>query len=149
VPPTEGGLGLVDPRRIFPGRKEQSVLWTRVGSAQAGVHMPPQGRAADPLAVSLLGTWIDTALFALDSDADGQGDGTDNCPHVANDQSDGGGIGLTAAPDGVGDACQCGDIWNEGRITSMDAVVLRRNLAGSDVEPNRALCNVIDPPGSP
>jgi hypothetical protein len=145
VPPTEGGLGLVDPRRIFVGRKEQSVLWERVRSSQIGVHMPAAGRAADPLAVSLLGSWIDTALFSLDSDADGVSDTSDNCPAIANDQRDGGGIGLISTPDGIGDACQCGDLFNDGRVTSSDASALRASLANAAASSDLDLCNVIDP----
>jgi uncharacterized repeat protein (TIGR03806 family) len=142
VPPTEGGLGLPDPRRIFVGSKEQSVLWERVSNPDPALHMPPQSRAADPLATDLLGTWIDTALFVLDSDDDGEPDASDNCPHVPNDQVDAGGVGLASAADGIGDACQCGDVSGDGFVTDADATTLRQALAGAGPPADPALCDV-------
>ena len=63
-----------------------------------------------------------------DSDGDGVADSSDNCPYEPNPtQSDVGGIG-TAGPDGLGDACQCGDVNNDGTVTSSDATVLSRAL---------------------
>jgi uncharacterized repeat protein (TIGR03806 family) len=118
VPPTQGDLGISGARRILPGSHEQSVLWARVQSAQPGVHMPPQGRAADPLAADLLGSWIDTSLFTLDSDADGASDDTDNCPYYANpDQGD-------ADADLRGDLCECGDQNGDGRVNVTDLVAI-------------------------
>ena len=56
-------------------------------------------------------------------------DSLDNCPYEPNPtQSDVGGLG-TAAPDGIGDACQCGDINDDGTVTSSDATVLSRALS--------------------
>ena len=53
----------------------------------------------------------------------------DNCPGVANpDQQDRGGGGGGSAPDGIGDACQCGDVSGDGRVTLADAVLIRRSL---------------------
>jgi uncharacterized repeat protein (TIGR03806 family) len=145
VQPTQGDLGIPDARRIAPGSKERSVLWARVQSAEVGVHMPLQGRAVDPLAVDLLGSWID-ALTVLDSDGDGVSDLSDNCPYVANDQTDTGGIGAGSAPDGRGNACQCGDLLHDGRVTISDMLELRRSLAGSSAfPPDLGLCNVFDP----
>ncbi len=64
-----------------------------------------------------------------DADTDGVVDDADNCPYAANaSQLDRGGIGAAAAPDGVGDACQCGDVTGDGRITSADSVVIARSL---------------------
>jgi hypothetical protein len=51
----------------------------------------------------------------------------DNCPHAANpDQSDVGGVGSGSGPDGIGDACQCGDVSGDGRVTLTDAVLIIR-----------------------
>ena len=48
-----------------------------------------------------------------DADLDGLANDLDNCPSVANeDQLDRGGIDTTA-PDGIGDACQCGDVTRQ------------------------------------
>jgi len=63
-----------------------------------------------------------------DADADGVGDACDVCPFAPDAaQADRGGLG-TSAPDGIGDACQCGDVNGDGRITLADAVVLSRSL---------------------
>jgi uncharacterized repeat protein (TIGR03806 family) len=149
VAPTQGSLGIPNARRIFAGSSGQSVLWARVQSSQVGVHMPPQGRAVDPAAIELLRQWIDADLAVLDSDADGRADGADNCPYVANDQRDVGGVGLVSGPDGIGDACQCGDLYNDGRITSADATLLRNGIAAGGGSLNLALCNVHDPAAGP
>jgi len=80
-----------------------------------------------------------------DGDADGTPDGVDNCPFAANPaQEDAGGLGSTSAPDGIGDACQCGDVTGDGRVTTSDAAMLLRAL----LDPPRAtmtrpaLCDV-------
>lgn len=62
-----------------------------------------------------------------DTDGDGVGDACDNCLHAANaNQNDRGGIGTNAPPDGIGDACQCGDVTGDGRITIADAITIQR-----------------------
>jgi hypothetical protein len=86
---------------------------------------------------------------AADSDADGvldDGDGSgvagdhpcqgglaaacdDNCPFAVNPlQEDIGGVGVGSGPDGIGNACQCGDVSGDGRVTIVDAVVVQRAL---------------------
>ncbi|MFI5317479.1 MAG: hypothetical protein ACHQ6T_17395, partial [Myxococcota bacterium] len=64
---------------------------------------------------------------------DGDGDGTcnlgDNCPYVANPtQADDGTVG-SAIPDGIGDACQCGDVTGEGVVDASDVFSYRSHLA--------------------
>jgi hypothetical protein len=52
----------------------------------------------------------------------------DNCPYWPNPgQEDNGGISTTV-PDGIGDACQCGDVSGDGRVTSADSVIIKRAL---------------------
>jgi len=64
-----------------------------------------------------------------DADTDGVLDVADNCPHAPNPtQADSGGIGATSGADGVGDACQCGDVTGDGRVSSSDAIVIARSL---------------------
>ena len=66
-----------------------------------------------------------------DTDGDGIPDSSDNCPYTFNpDQKDSGGIGVGSPPDGIGDACQCGDVDNNGSVTSTDATILARSLVG-------------------
>jgi cysteine-rich repeat protein len=65
-----------------------------------------------------------------DADGDLVPNSLDNCPYKPNAaQTDSGGIN-TAVPDGIGDACQCGDTNNSGTVTSTDVTVLKRALAG-------------------
>lgn len=67
----------------------------------------------------------------VDTDGDGFPDHIDNCPHTANpDQKDSGGVGSGSPPDGIGDACQCGDVNNDGIVNSTDATLIRRAVAG-------------------
>ncbi len=80
-----------------------------------------------------------------DSDGDGIGDRADNCPTVSNlDQTDRGGLGAGSPADGIGDACQCGDVSGDGRVTIADATMILRSLlvppAATLVRP--ALCDV-------
>ncbi len=65
-----------------------------------------------------------------DADGDRVPDDLDNCPFVANDQTDRGGVGPTSAPDGIGDACQCGDVDGDGRVTGLDGALARRASYG-------------------
>ena len=61
----------------------------------------------------------------VDTDGDLVADSLDNCKYEPNPtQSDVGGLGA-AAPDGIGDACQCGDVNNDGIVTSSDAARCR------------------------
>jgi probable HAF family extracellular repeat protein len=72
--------------------------------------------------------WI-AVLGLPDADGDHIDDAIDNCPHVANaDQADHGGVGSGSAPDGIGDACQCGDVTGDGRVTLADAATVQRAL---------------------
>jgi hypothetical protein len=83
------------------------------------------------------------AATAVDSDGDGHDDATDKCPFTPNpDQLDRGGIGPT--PDGIGDACQCGDVNGGGVVNVLDWVHLARAqalLAPPLTAPER--CNVM------
>ena len=64
-----------------------------------------------------------------DVDGDGVADSLDDCPIAANPaQTDSGGLG-SSTPDGVGDACQCGDVTDDGRVEADDVATLRAFLA--------------------
>ncbi len=80
--------------------------------------------------------WIDfngVGISAVDVDLDGVDNELDNCPLIANDQADRGGIN-TGAPDGIGDACQCGDVSGNGMVNGQDANAIKRH--GLGIEPN-------------
>jgi len=65
-----------------------------------------------------------------DADADGVEDALDVCPLEPNPgQADAGGLGTASPPDGVGDACQCGDVSDDGHVDIADAFALREFLA--------------------
>jgi len=55
-----------------------------------------------------------------------------------------GGIGAGSAPDGIGDACQCGDVTGNGFITTANAVAVTRSLLvpPTSVLTQPALCDV-------
>jgi hypothetical protein len=100
----------------------------------ADLYAPDAFRASDhdPLLVDL-------SLAAPDADGDGVPDAADDCPFAPNgageaalpgigNQRDSGGVGLGSSPDGVGDACQCGDVTGDGRVTLADAAAVVRAL---------------------
>jgi hypothetical protein len=65
-----------------------------------------------------------------DRDQDGFCDLEDNCPYIENsDQADHGGL-LTNSPNGVGDACQCGDVTGDGLVNGIDSTFIRRQTLG-------------------
>ena len=77
-----------------------------------------------------LGTDLRTSGTSLDSDLDGIANAADNCRYRANPaQQDAGGFGPTSPPDGIGDACQCGNITGSGRVDAADVLAYRQSLA--------------------
>ena len=92
-----------------------------------------------------------------DRDLDGRADRSDNCPDVLNSgQSDVGGLATPETPqgnvpDGVGDACQCGDVNDDGRVTAADSTLITRATLGLAPFPSVELlpgfdkCDVADP----
>ncbi len=70
-----------------------------------------------------------------DCDDDAIPDAQDNCPLVANtDQADRGGVNTQTA-DGVGDACQCGDVTGNGVVNGQDANAIKRHGLGATPNP--------------
>lgn len=89
--------------------------------------------------------------IATDADQDSILDILDNCPFVQNNPNmDSGGIGPGSAPDGIGDACQCGDLTGDGVIDAADVARLRAALAdpeGAPLSAGEALrCSVYGEP---
>lgn len=95
---------------------------------------PPVALAADQRGLARpRGAGCDIGAVESDPAGDLDGDGVfdleDVCPLVSDPgQSDVGGIGPAAGPDGIGDSCQCGDVTGDGRVSLPDAVVIQRSL---------------------
>jgi hypothetical protein len=54
----------------------------------------------------------------------------DNCPSTANPgQEDDGGFN-TGVPDGIGNACQCGDVNGDGSVNNTDGTIIKRCVLG-------------------
>ncbi len=73
------------------------------------------------------------SIFYEDFDRDTKLDHQDNCPSFPNpgQQDNGGKVPqppLVTLPDGIGDACQCGDVSNNGQTTSTDALHINQAL---------------------
>jgi len=119
---------------------------------------------AGDLAASAVSDFGPSAVFSFagfrvvtfpDTDGDGILDPYDNCPYTANpDQKDSGGIGTGSAPDGIGDACQCGDVTGDGIVDISDKTILSRSLAGLGPYgsvagmPGFDKCDVVDTSGT-
>jgi len=110
--------------------------------------------SADPAGESNL-VGFRVASLAPDSDGDGILDPYDNCPYTYNpDQKDSGGVGAGSPPDGIGDACQCGDVTGDGIVDLSDKTILSRSLAGLGPYgsvagmPGFDKCDVVDTSGT-
>jgi hypothetical protein len=87
----------------------------------------------------------------LDSDGDVIQAFRDNCAYTFNPgQVDSGGID-DVTPDGIGDACQCGDVDDDGIVDELDVFAYRDSLAdpiGFALSPaGVSKCSVIDSAG--
>jgi cysteine-rich repeat protein len=81
-----------------------------------------------------------------DADGDSVCDEEDNCPHAMNESQ------LDTNEDGIGDACQCGDVNGDGVVNTTDALLIVRgkvthadDLARCDVSGDEhCACNTTD-----
>jgi len=136
------GTGICDSPQLQPGFGVSGAgVSTLVAFAKSLVLLSPTLGAVSPAAAPL--DW--KLEEATDADADGVPDafdnpndddldgvlnGSDNCRYTANPtQADSGKLGGAGA-DGIGDACQCGDIDNNGQVTSADVTQLKRAILG-------------------
>jgi hypothetical protein len=77
-----------------------------------------------------------------DTDSDGIPDVADNCPFVPNEFQE----NEDSLP--AGDACQCGDLNEDGVVDSLDEDLARGHVVGKTVPPfNLDRCNMIEPSG--
>ena len=68
-----------------------------------------------------------------DTDGDGWCDDEDNCTFVQNAGQEDcctPGSSSTSNPDGIGNACQCGDVTGDGAANSFDATMIKRQALG-------------------
>jgi hypothetical protein len=54
----------------------------------------------------------------------------DNCPYIYNPNQEDTGSVASDPPDGVGDACQCGDVTGDGLCNGADATFVTRQALG-------------------
>ncbi len=79
--------------------------------------------------------WAPVFAGIPDCDGDTIDDAVDNCPLVANkNQLDSGGVNTHTA-DGIGDACQCGDVTGNGVVNGQDANAIKRHGLGGKPNP--------------
>src|SRR5262249_19807344 len=77
-----------------------------------------------------------------DPDADGMSGTADHCSSAYDPGSpDRGGVGSSSGADGIGDACQCGDVDGDGRVTSNDGGSILAFMAGGSLA-KPELCDV-------
>ncbi len=72
----------------------------------------------------------------IDDDFDGISNLFDNCSNTTNADQ------LDTDNDGIGDACQCGDVNGDGFITNTDAVLIQRHLLSLPPGIDQAFCDV-------
>jgi dockerin type I repeat protein len=134
----ETGLAWTD--ATVPIQETVNLAATQTYST-AGTYFPAlrgtsqrEGDAATPYArIDNLGrARVVVCDYANDPDDDGDGipDACDSCPFVANPgQEDTGGLN-TSEPDGIGNACQCGDVTGNGIVNGQDANAISRHGLG-------------------
>ena len=121
---------------------------TAYDRATGFVHLPGPLTLGDVVLWGFVGDqrWVETPPGGPcpDIDSDGVCDADDDCVYEPDPgQQDAGGIGAVAPPDGIGDACQCGDHNGNGVVTAADAAILQRSLLTPPTATrNPALCDV-------
>jgi hypothetical protein len=126
----------VDPTNPQTGYQRVGALTVKVNPSGGTGSVDVTGNTyvtASPLTASAVtgSTLASTSscVLGVDSDQDGVEDCDDNCPYKANDQQDNGGIN-TSVGDGIGDACQCGDVNGDGRVSTSDGTLIKRTALG-------------------
>jgi hypothetical protein len=115
------------------------AYWTEdVGAGPADVELCLDGQLVQALGSEAFRACDDVvptcAPDTCDFDADGIADESDGCPLLADDGTDSGGL-LSQQPDGIPDACQCGDWLPDGMLDGGDVARMRAWLAEQPVAP--------------
>lgn len=120
VIPTQSSFGLNDPRLIYPGKPERSIISHRLQTLELG-RMPPLGSVVvDAAGLGLINQWIRSGLGmgSSDTDNDGFADNLDNCPKTANASQ------LDSNGNGIGNACDA-DFNKDGMVNAKDLAVFQ------------------------
>jgi hypothetical protein len=124
-----------------------------VHETDTGTYVSPTNTGSDPLdADSDDDALLDGAEVALgtnpndsDHDDDGDLDGADNCPFIVNANQD----NTDSLP--AGNACQCGDVTNDGIVNASDVTRASQSLVGATLGGSFDVdrCNVVGPNSGP
>jgi bacillolysin len=142
-----GDLAVVDTVPGFEGVPfysggDEKILFSQPAATPTGTSLHYRALQADHITPTGPRTlWLADADFGVvynrgefvgqepDLDVDGIPDALDNCPLERNsDQDDDGGL-LSNAANGIGNACECGDLGVDGEIGDPDIAALRDWLA--------------------
>jgi hypothetical protein len=132
------------------GLPPNALLHWRARVLHAGtVGAPPPSPAHGPWRSLPIPFANEAIRTSPDADLDGVPDSIDNCRFRANPgQGDAGGFGASSGPDGIGDACQCGNVSGDGRVSPADVATYRQFLANPTGAPlsadAQARCVVLD-----
>ncbi len=120
---------------LYPAQSnyDSAVSAAQDAAVAAGFVLPADRVQCPDQFFAPLGT--DLVISALDDcDSDTVAEAVDNCLFKPNtDQADSGGV-ASAVADGIGDACQCGDVTGNGIVNGQDANAIRRHVLG--LQPN-------------
>ena len=131
---------------IFSVLTDPNIESQLIGVCPAGGCTDPEGVAFDDdtgmvwVAFendrAIIGFEMSLVPKAVDTDEDGIPDESDNCPNVAN-----GNPQEDTDANGIGDACQCGDVTGDGFTNVSDALAIARGQIGAE-NPNFGKCDV-------
>ena len=120
---------------LYPTQQgyDDAVRTHQAAAVAAGFILPADQLQCPDQQFAPLGE--DIVISALDDcDFDGVAEAVDNCLLTANAaQADSGGVASNVA-DGIGDACQCGDVNGNGIVNGQDAQAIKRH--GLRLSPN-------------
>jgi hypothetical protein len=113
---------------------DAGVLAAQDAAVAAGFILPADRVQCPAQFLAPLGS--DIVISALDDcDGDTVAEAVDNCLFTPNPgQADSGGV-ASAVADGIGDACQCGDVTGNGIVNGQDANAIRRHALGLTPNP--------------
>jgi hypothetical protein len=143
--PTGSGYTTIDSVTLTATEAPYNVALSSESSGEGFVRLRFNSAGGQPI-IDNVGVHADLAGGPCagsggDSDGDDICNNEDNCPYASNPgQADSGGIG-NGPPDGIGDACQCGDVTGDGKVNSADATMIIRKSLGLTAPAFNVPCN--------